>query len=60
MDKDKVVQKLDDKGHEIDDFVEKKAEKHGFTKFQTWLGLLIGAIAVIAIARFALSYFHFM
>lgn len=48
---EKAKTTLDEKGHAIDDFVEGKAAKHGFTKFQVWLGLGIGALAIVGAAR---------
>jgi hypothetical protein len=45
---------LNEKGHAVDDFVENKADKHGFTKFQVWLGLLIAGIAAVAVVKWVL------
>ena len=46
-----VQEKANEAGHAIDDFVEKKSEKHGFTKFQVWVGLAIGALAIVGAAK---------
>jgi hypothetical protein len=51
---EKAKTTLDKKGHAIDDFVEDKAAKHGFTKFQVWLGLLIAGIAAVAVVKWVL------
>ena len=53
MDKEKLVTKVDETGHKIDDFVENTAEKHNYPKWKVWLGIaavlvLVGlAVAVI-------------
>lgn len=49
-----MQKKLEEVGHKLDDFVEKKSEKHSFTKFQIWLGLLMGAITVVAVVKWVL------
>lgn len=54
MMKEKLTQaktKLEEKGHAIDDFVENKSKKHGFTKFQVWVGLALGVLAIVGAAR---------
>lgn len=43
--KDKVV----DKASDVKEFIEEKASKHHFTKFQICIGLLIAALAVVGI-----------
>jgi hypothetical protein len=47
----KVQEKASATGHKIDDFVEAKAAKHKFTKFQVWLGLGIAALAVVGVVK---------
>lgn len=50
MDK-KVTDKIDKAGHKVDDWVEVKSAKHGFTKPQVWLGLGIAALALVGAAK---------
>jgi len=51
MDKQKLVIKVDETGHEIDDFVEDTAEKHNYPKWKIWLGIAVVLVLVgLAIA----------
>lgn len=52
IEKAKVI--LNDTGHKVDNFVEEKSEKHGFTKFQVLVGLLIAGVAVVAVVKWVL------
>lgn len=44
---DKLSDKIDQAGHKMDDWVEKKSAQHSFSKQQVWTGLAIGVLAVI-------------
>jgi hypothetical protein len=51
MDKAKITKKINQVGHAIDDHVENTAAKHKFTKFQVWVGLGIGVLAIVGAAK---------
>lgn len=42
-------EKVVDKASNVKEFIEEKAGKHHFTKFQICVGLLIAALAVVGI-----------
>ena len=41
--------KINEVGHKIDDGIEQISEKHGFTKFQTWLYVALAAIGAVTV-----------
>ena len=51
MSKEKVVKKIDEVGHQIDNWVDGTAEKHAFPKWKVWVGIGIAALAVVGGAK---------
>ncbi|WP_371380759.1 hypothetical protein [Sporomusa aerivorans] len=49
MDKQKLVTKVNEAGHAIDDSVESYAERHKFPKWKVWLGaaVVLGLVLVV-------------
>lgn len=48
---EKVKDKINKAGHQVDDWVETAAEKHHFPKWKVWLGLGLAALAVVGAVK---------
>lgn len=55
MDKEQIIKKAKEIGKEIDNTVEEKSTKHGFTKFQIWLFGAIGIAFVVMAVKLLLK-----